>query len=268
MDLKNIEQQIVELSRTVGDWMFNERKNFSQQKVEEKSFNNLVSYVDKEAEQKFVAGLESILPTSGFIAEEGTSNKKGEQYNWIIDPLDGTTNFIHGIPAYCTSIALIDDLSNELLIGVIYDPNQQECFHASKGNGALLNGIKISVSPEPKLERSLIATGFPYDDFKRQKEYMDLLLDLMHQSRGIRRLGSAAIDLAYVACGRFETFYEYGLNPWDVAAGALIVKEAGGEVSDFSKGNNYVFGEEILTSNNTSMHHQMLENIGKWFDMK
>jgi len=247
LDLEFVYRSLITLSKDIGDWMREERKAFDQKRVEIKGFNNFVSYVDKEAEKRFVNALQELIPEAGFIAEEGTSDKKGDRYQWIIDPLDGTTNYVHGIPLYCTSVALLDGES--LIMGVIYAPNTQECFHALKGQGAFLNEQKIKVSGEKELIQSLLATGFPYDDFERQNEYFDILKSFTHKSRGLRRLGSAAIDLAYVACGRFEGFYEYGLNPWDVAAGALIVKESGGKVSDFKGGEDYIFGEEIIADN-------------------
>ncbi|MCL4171156.1 UNVERIFIED_CONTAM: hypothetical protein GTU68_039147, partial [Idotea baltica] len=208
--------------------MKEERSSFKQADVEVKELNNFVSYVDKQAEQRFVTALELLLPEAGFIAEEGTSSKKGERYHWIIDPLDGTTNYVHGIPFYCTSVALMD--GDELVMGVIYEPNTQECFHALTGQGAFLNGKPINVTDNSVLSDCLLATGFPYDDFEREDAFFKVLKTLTQQSRGLRRLGSAALDLAYVACGRFDGFFEYGLNPWDVAAGALIVQEAEGKV--------------------------------------
>jgi len=261
MQLQQLTLDVAALSKTVAAFIRQEANGFSDDKVESKSFNNLVSYVDKTAEEQFVAGLSSILPEAGFIAEEGTGERK-EGLNWIIDPLDGTTNFIHGIPVYCTSVALVEN--EELLSGVIVEVNQNECFTAYKNGGAQLNDQKISVSKKATLSDSLLATGFPYDDFDREKAYLELLNVLMHESRGIRRLGSAAADLAYVACGRFEAFYEYGLNPWDVAAGILIVEEAGGQVSDFKSGTDHLFGEEIQASNGT-IHNELLAHVQAYF---
>lgn len=240
-------QQVCDLSRETGDFIRKERLKFSSSKVETKGKNDFVSYVDKTSEKRIVEGLEKLLPQSGFIAEEGTSTKKGEVYNWIIDPLDGTTNFIHGIPCFAISIALMRN--NELIMGVIYEINFDECFYAWEGSKAYLNGTEIQVSEATKLSDSLIATGFPYYDYARMKEYLDLFQHFMKNTHGLRRLGSAATDLAYVACGRFEGFYEYSLQPWDVAAGAFIVKQAGGKVSDFNGGENYIFGKEIVAGN-------------------
>ena len=262
MDLKAICQEVEAISKEVGAFLLNERKHFDGDLVEEKSFNNLVSYVDKSAEQKFMSKLGELLPNAGFIAEESEDLKPDDTLNWVIDPLDGTTNFIFNLPFYCTSVALLKN--DEILIGVIYDPTHDELFSAYKGGGAFLNGKRIKVSSKNTLLESLIATGFPYDDFQFEAEYMLLLSSLMKKSKGIRRLGSAALDLVYVACGRFDVFYEYGLNSYDVAAGALIVKEAGGSVSDFKGGNNYIFGEEILSSNK-SVHDETLNEIRKFF---
>jgi len=249
MDAKELSQltkQVVSLSRHVGKYILNERKSFKQEDVETKGFNNFVSYVDKKAEERFVRGLADMLEDCGFIAEEGTSDKKGEEYNWIIDPLDGTTNFVHDIPFYCTSVALMQ--GEELIMGVIYEPNADECYYARKGGPAYCNGKEIKVTANTDLISCLLATGFPYDDFDRQDDYFAILKEFTHRSRGLRRIGSAALDLAYVACGKFDGFYEYGLNPWDVAAGTFIVQQAGGQLSDFKGGENVVFGEEIVAT--------------------
>lgn len=262
MNLKELCFKVVEVSKEVGAYLLKERIDFNQDKVEEKSFNNLVSYVDKTAEKQFISKLNDLLPEAGFIAEESQELQPADEWNWIIDPLDGTTNYIFNLPFYCTSVALIKN--NELQIGVIYDPTHNEIFSAWNGGGSFVNGKKISVSKKDSVQRSLIATGIPYDDFDRAQNFISLLNHLMHESKGIRRLGSAALDLAYVACGRFDSFYEYGLNPWDVAAGALIVKEAGGIVSEFNAKKNYVFGNDILASN-ASTHEEMLKIIQEYF---
>ncbi len=247
MKLKQLTEKVCSISKEVGTFIKQESKKINIGDVEVKSKNSLVTYVDKRAEKKIVDLLSELIPHSGFIVEEGTSDKKGETYNWVIDPLDGTTNFIHGIPVYCVSIALLKN--NELILGVIYEPNQKELFYAWKNGGAYLNGKSISVSSTENISDALLATGFPYYDYKKIAAYMDILTWLMRNSRGVRRIGSAAVDLAYVACGRFDGFYEYSLNPWDVAAGALIISEAGGSVTDFNGGKNYLFGKQILASN-------------------
>jgi myo-inositol-1(or 4)-monophosphatase len=213
--------------------------------------------VDKEAEEMIISQLKELLPGSGFIAEE-SENQRAGTYNWIIDPLDGTTNFIHGLPPFSVSIALME--KEETVAGVVYEINLDEIFTAWKNGPARLNGKEITVSAHAKLDKSLVATGFPYKDFSLMAQYMALLDDMMRNSRGVRRLGSAAVDLAYVACGRFDMFYEYGLNPWDVAAGAFIVQQAGGKVSDFSDGGTYLFGDEILATNQ-NVHDESLKMI-------
>ncbi len=247
VNLKDLCHKITELTKEVGEFITMEAERFKAADIEKKGHNDLVSYVDKEAEKKLVKGLASILPGSGFITEEKTREEKREKYTWIIDPLDGTTNFIHGLPCYCISIALLVD--DKLIVGVVHELTRDECFYAWDQGGAFLNGEKIEVSKIELLSDSLLATGFPYHNYDRMKPYMEVFDHCMRHTHGLRRLGSAAADLAYVACGRFESFYEYGLNPWDVAGGALIVIEAGGKVSDFKGKNDFVFGEEIIASN-------------------
>jgi myo-inositol-1(or 4)-monophosphatase len=238
-----------EIAREVGNFMAEERKDFDTSMIETKGLHDLVSYVDKESEKRIIRQLSKLLPESGFIAEEGTSDKHGERYNWVIDPLDGTTNFIQGVPVYAVSIGLLD--GDELVLGVVYEVGRQECFYAWKNGGAYLNGEIIRVSVRGDMQDALLATGFPYNDFSKMESYMQLLEWTMKNARGVRRLGSAATDLAYVACGRFDAFWEYDLKPWDVAAGAVIVKEAGGSIFDFSGGKNFLFGREIIASNSS-----------------
>lgn len=248
MDLKNICQQVINLSKETGRFILNEKNNNSDMRFEEKGLHDFVTYVDKTSEQKLVEGLNVILPEAGYIVEEETTTTSGENYTWIIDPLDGTTNFIHGVKPFAISIALME--KDEIILGVVYEIGLNECFYAWKGSSAYLNGDKITVSKKSNIEDSLIATGFPYYDYKRIKPFLESLEFFMRNSHGIRRLGSAATDLVYVACGRFEAFYEYSLSPWDVAAGSLIVKQAGGKVSDFKGKNDFIFGQEIVAANN------------------
>jgi myo-inositol-1(or 4)-monophosphatase len=246
-ELEDICRSVTVLTSKVGKFILGERESFQSSSIEKKGHNDLVSYVDKKAEEMIVTALKEILPKAGFITEEKTSEIVGKNYNWIIDPLDGTTNYIHGMPCFCISIALIKD--KELILGVVHELNFNECFYAWKDGGAYMNGNRISVSGIKQLSESLMATGFPYHNYDRMKPYMEIFDYCMHNTHGLRRLGSAAADLAYVACGRFEGFYEYGLNSWDVAGGALIVKEAGGIVTDFSGEENFVFGAEIIATN-------------------
>lgn len=247
MELQEICAQVCELTKTVGAFIQAQRGKINESNTEHKGVHDLVTYVDKTAEQLIIEGLQPLIPEAGFIAEENTSNKRGEHYNWIIDPLDGTTNFIHGLPCYSISIALMH--KDELVMGVVHELNLNECFYAYQGGKAYLNGNEISVSTTTDLQQSLIATGFPYTNFSREKAYMGAFTELMKNTRGLRRLGSAAVDLCYVACGRFDAYFEYDLKPWDAAAGAFIVQQAGGKTTDFKGGNNFVFGKEMLACN-------------------
>lgn len=247
MDYEELCLSVCEIARKAGGFIANERKHFNQDKVESKGLHDLVSYVDKTSEKVIIEALSALLPESGFIAEEGTSNKKGERFNWVIDPLDGTTNFIQGVPVYAVSIGLLE--GEELVLGVVYEICRDECFFSWKGGKAYLNGDEVHVSKTADMHDALLATGFPYSNFSQLDNYMGLLKWSMTESRGVRRLGSAATDLAYVACGRFDAFFEYDLKPWDVAAGAFIVQQAGGKIADFNRGESYLFGGEIIASN-------------------
>lgn len=262
MELSLMCLQTIKLAEKVGKFIRTEAENFDLSKVEMKEFNNLVSYVDKGAEEQLVEGLRQILPEAGFITEEGTASHSDEEYKWIIDPLDGTTNFTHGLPAYAVSIALAK--GHDLLLGVVYEVNRQECFSAWKNGGAYCNGKPIHVSQADTLNKSLLATGFPYYMFDKLDAYMDILKTFMQKTHGIRRIGSAAVDLCYVACGRFEGYYEFNLNAYDIAGGAIIVKEAGGTVTDFSGGSNYFYGEEIVASNG-KIHQEVIDDIQKYW---
>jgi len=259
---KELTREVIEISKTIGDWM-SAQTDVSEYNADIKTENNLVTYVDKESEARFVEALSKLLPEAGYHAEEGTGLPKEKGLNWVIDPLDGTTNFVHKVPIWCTSIGLC--LDKKPILGVIYNPNgKPECFDAFEGGGARLNGEEIRVSGIKTLDKSLLVTGFPYDDFGREHQYLQLLRDFTHRTRGMRRLGSAALDLAWTACGRFEAFYEYGLNPWDVAAGVIIVSEAGGCCTEFDGGENAVFGEDIIASN-AHIHQEMMGVVKHYF---
>ncbi len=262
MDLTGICQEVIAASKDVGAFIMGEARNFDREKIEFKGINNMVSYVDKEAEKRLAQACRKALPAAGFIAEEGTGQESPGGYNWVIDPLDGTTNFIHGIPVFAISIALMK--GNELLLGVVHELNHDECFHAVKGGGAYCNQKKIHAAQHEKLSAALIATGFPYYDFEKKDQYMDIIEALMQNSHGLRRMGAASVDLAYVACGRFDAFFEYNLFPWDVAAGSLIVQEAGGTVSDFRGGGDFVFGKELVAASKLA-HPQLLDTIATHF---
>lgn len=246
LNLLEITDQVIVISHQAAHFIRHEREKFSYENVEIKGLNDLVSYVDKQSEYLIVEGLKKALPEAGFIVEENSASGKKE-LNWIVDPLDGTTNFVHGIPCYAVSIAL--EYKGEIIVGVVNEVSRNEVFSAFQNGGACLNNIPIQVSQRKTLSESLIATGFPIYNFSRLNPFLDTLSYLMKHTHGIRRIGAAAVDLCYLACGRVDAFFEYNLNAWDVAAGALIVKEAGGTVSDFSGENNWLFGKEICATN-------------------
>jgi myo-inositol-1(or 4)-monophosphatase len=254
--------KVISIVRLTGNFIRKEAMQFDVQKIEYKGLNDMVSYVDKTAEQKLVQNLEKLIPDAGFITEEKTINRTGKTYTWIIDPLDGTTNFIHGIPAYGISVALYED--GLPVIGVVYELNRGEMFYSYKGGPALMNKKEIKVSTNPDLKSSLLATGFPYYQFDKQPQYLKLLTEMMQKSHGVRRIGAAAIDLVYTACGRFDAFFEYNLQQWDFAAGCFIVQQAGGEVYDFSGGNDYFEKREILATNG-KLTAEMLTAIKQYF---
>ncbi len=245
IDYKQLCGEVCALAVETGDFLRHERERMDNLAVETKGVHDYVTQFDKESEQRIVARLKELLPGSGFIAEEGTATRNGqEKYLWIIDPLDGTTNYIHGLHTTCVSIALQEN--GVTIVGVIYEIWAQECFYAYKDGGAYLNGKEIHVSRVQHMNDALRDTGFPYTNFSRLNQYMIYLQWTMKNTHGLRRFGSAAADLAYTACGRIDGFFEYGLKPYDVAAGAFIVKQAGGKVSDFDGGGNWLFGGEIV----------------------
>lgn len=251
--------------RETGNWIQSVVKTIDQKDIIYKGKNDLVSYVDREAEARLKDGLLRFIPEAQFIAEETANDYSdiGDGYYWVIDPLDGTTNFLHQLPAYAVSVGLI--LNKQPVLGLIYEPNRDELFCAAKGVGATLNGQPISVSKQEDFSKALLATGFPYHDFSYQDRYLNLLKNLMKNSHGLRRIGAASIDLAYTACGRFEGFFEYNLKPWDVAAGKIIIEEAGGTVTNFSGGLDVVFKGEIIGAG--PIFKEFLEELQKyWFN--
>ena len=213
---------------------------------------DLVTDTDRDAEALVVDHLRRAFPDHVIVAEEASSGTTisaptAAQYAWYLDPLDGTTNFAHAFPHFCVSLALAR--GTEPLLGIVYDPMRDELFAARQGGGATLNGVPIHVSTVDDLNRALLATGFPYDRRERTEFYLSFVADFMQRAQGIRRGGAAALDLCYVACGRFDGFWEWKLRPWDTAAGTLIVREAGGNVSDFRGGAFDLFGTQALASN-------------------
>jgi len=264
-DLKDLCSEIEGICRMAAEFIIKESAVFDINDTESKGLNNFVTYVDKGSEKMLIEKLAPLVPDAGFIAEEGTSSKKGIKYNWVIDPLDGTTNFLHGVRPFAISIGFME--GDEVIAGVVHEVGGNETFSAWKNGGAWLNGKGIHVSKTPKLSGSLVATGFPYNLFDRLTPYMDLLTYLVKRTHGVRRLGSASIDLAYVASGRFDLFFEYDLKLWDIAAGMLLVREAGGQFSDFSGNMHGLTGDETLASN-ALVYSEILEIIGNFMRRK
>jgi myo-inositol-1(or 4)-monophosphatase len=263
-NLPQICEAVCTISREVGKFIRLEQSRLTEATIEEKGLNDFVTYVDKAAESLLVRELKALLPEAGFITEENTVAQEEKEFKWIIDPIDGTTNFIHGLPLFCISIALMHNQTT--VLGVVYELSRDECFHAITGRNSYLNTSPIHVSKRKLIKDSLIVTGFPYKDDGVLEQWVSLFTHFIRNSHGIRRLGSAAIDLAYVACGRFEAFYENGLAPWDVAAGAFIVQQADGAVSDFSGGNNYIFGKELVAGNGF-VNQELIECIHSKVDL-
>ncbi|MCC6824659.1 MAG: inositol monophosphatase [Acidobacteria bacterium] len=226
--------------------------------ISKKGDINLVTEADLASEALIVERIRSYYPKHSILAEEsGEAAVSGgdETWKWIIDPLDGTTNFAHGYPCFCVTIAL--EHNGEVVIGVTFDPTRDELFAAERGKGASLNGKPIRVSDTERLKDALIVTGFPYD-IKHRTDFARHLTEMLLASRGVRRDGSAAIDMAYVACGRFDGFWEEGLNPWDVAAGVLLIEEAGGQISYYN-GSRFSIYKPPIAASNGLLHSQMLE---------
>ncbi len=264
MNYEHICAQVTDLARNTGEQLLQYRDN-NELVIETKGSHDFVTQIDKFSERLLVSGLEKIVPEAGFIAEENTRTNRGEIYNWVVDPIDGTTNFIHRMPPFAISIALMEH--NRIVVGIVFELTQKELFSAWIGGGAYLNGKRIKVSATPDVNTALVATGFPYSNFNRMDGYMLSLTHFMRTSSGVRRIGSAATDLVYTATGRFDAFYEYDLKPYDVAAGALIVTEAGGRVCDFSNGDNYIFGREIVATNGI-LHNEFMTTITECFNTK
>jgi myo-inositol-1(or 4)-monophosphatase len=261
MQLESITNSVCEICKEVGAFIAQERESFNESLVKMKGakVHDLVTHVDLESEKQLIASIEKILPNAGFITEE-TNNTYKKGLNWIIDPIDGTTNFVQGVPHYCISVALVD--GKEHLIGVVYDVANLDVYYTWKGAASFCNDAQIKVSDKSQLTDALIATGFSVKDNSRLDQNLALLKLWIEQTRGIRRLGSAALDLCYVASGVFDVFYETNLSAWDVAAGALIVKNSGGLVSDFSGHDEYLFGNEILATNG-KIHQVIIDNMAK-----
>ncbi|MBU4310269.1 inositol monophosphatase [bacterium] len=256
--MKEFRELAIRAAKEAGDIL---RKNLGKiKRIDYKGRVSLVTDIDRLAEERVLSIIREKYPSHDILTEESRIKEKGNQYKWIIDPLDGTTNYVHEYPRYCVSIALEKD--GEVILGVVYDPVPNELFLAEKEKGATLNGKRISVSKIDELDKGLLATGFPYDRRERADEYLKLYREFMLNSQGIRRDGAAALNLCYTANGRFDGFWEEQLAPWDVAAGSLIVTEAGGEVTDFKGDKIDIYEKEILASNG-KIHREMEEIIKK-----
>ena len=249
----------VRAARKAGDIIAQSCDRVDKMKVSIKSANDYVTEVDNRAEQAIIEILLKAYPDHSILAEESGS-QSGNEYEWIIDPLDGTTNFVHGIPHYDVSIACRH--KSKLVLGVIYDPIKQELFTAVRGEGAQLNNKRIRVSQRTSPQGALYGTGIPFRDLTNLEKFINIMRDLIPDSAGIRRPGSAALDLAYVAAGRFDGFWEYGLNIWDMAAGVMLVEEAGGLIGDFRGGFDYFKDGNIIAANPKLFKH-MLKVIQK-----
>ena len=236
----------IRAARAAGDYIVRELDRIDDISVDIKGKNDFVSEVDKHAENIIIDTIKNSYPDHAFLGEEFGKSGKSE-FLWIIDPLDGTTNFLHGFPHFAVSIAL--QYEGRLDQAVIYDPLKNELFSASKGKGAQLNNKKIRVSSQKKLDGALLGTGFPFGEGKELEQLLETFKTLYPIVAGIRRAGAASLDLAYVACGRLDGFWEFNLKPWDIAAGALLIQEAGGINSEINGGTNYLYNGSIVSAN-------------------
>lgn len=259
-ELNNLTEQVKKLALDAGKFLTDERKKFDLNKVEQKRSHDYVSYVDKESEKMIVTQLHKLLPQAGFIAEESGTQMNGEPYCWVVDPLDGTTNFIHNNAPFCVSIGLRN--KTEMLLGVVYECCRNELFWANKYSKAYLNEQEINVSQVSDLNNAAIELGFTYD----ADRYRDFIVPVINRLYGnvatLRLLGSAAAEICYVAAGRFEARIEALIGAWDVAAASIILKQAGGRVSDFCGNESELFysGKETIVSNGL-LHNAMLQTI-------
>ena len=249
-------------ARKAGAYLASKFGSFDTRTIREKRRNDFVSEVDRESERLISTCLREQFPDHQILGEEGGQQSGNSDYRWIVDPLDGTTNFIRNIPFFCVSIALYQ--GKTALTGVVFNPQTNELFAATLGQGATLNGQPISVSAETDFSRAFLATGFPHQRKRQLPLYSAAFNDIFYHSAGMRRIGSAALDLCYVAAGRFEAFWELGLNPWDIAAGSLILSEAAGQVSDFRGGDTFLESGFVVASNG-KIHKNLLHHLSPYF---
>ena len=256
-NIKDICAEVKNIARATGQFLKAEQAKLQKSDIELKGARNYVTHIDKQAEEQLVAKLQKLIPDAGFLTEESTVEFVKNEYIWIIDPLDGTTNYIHGDSPYSVSIALMKN--ERTILGVVFDPVADELYCAAAESRATLNGSEIGVSEKSTLENAYLGFGIPYSLDNRGEQ---ILRNAMSQFRtcSFRIKGSAAIEICYVACGRSDAYFHSGLSPWDVAAGAFILECAGGKCTDFSEGNQYIFGKELVASNG-KIHGEIMEKI-------
>lgn len=257
LNLKQLTADVCRIATEAGAFLKEERKTFRRERVEEKQAHDYVSYVDKESEKRLVELLSALLPEAGFITEEGSATYQNEPYCWVIDPLDGTTNYIHDEAPYCVSIALRSH--TELLLGVVYEVCRNECFYAWKGGKAFLNDEEIHVSDIRNIKDAFLITELPYNSHQYKQTAIHLITELYGKVGGIRMNGSAAAAICYVAVGRFDGWAEAFIGKWDYSAAALIVQEAGGRVTDFYGNDHFIEGHHIIATNGHL--HQLLQKL-------
>lgn len=255
MSLSELERFACSVAREAGLLLRERFLDRGSLRVETKGPHDFVTQADLDAEACIVERIRERFPEDGVVAEEGSSIEGSSGTRWIVDPLDATTNFIHGVPLFAVSIGV--EGSEGLLAGVVFDPLREEMFHAHRGGGARLDGVPMHCSVTTDLDEALIATGFPFRELGRLEPYLETLARFVRAAAGIRRAGSATLDLAYTACGRYDGFWEVGLKPWDVAAGALLVQEAGGRVTDVGGGDGFLGGDIVAAT--PAIHEAMLE---------
>lgn len=257
IDLNKVLVQVTQSAGLIGSYLKNEQSKLKESAIEMKGLRDYVSYVDMEAEKQLVSKLKQIIPDAGFLTEEETVENKEKEYTWIIDPLDGTSNYVHGIAPYAVSIALMH--KKEIILGVVYDPLADEMFSAIKNEQAKLNNEVITVSGKDEMKNSFIGFGIPYDVTAEAQTVLSNTFKHFG-SASFRLKGSAAIEICYVACGRYDAYFHSDLSSWDVAAGAFILQQAGGKATDFSNGSNYIFGRELVATN-SKMHASIMKKI-------
>lgn len=270
MNLEQITEEVVKVAREAGEYIRAQRRDFDSDKVEAKGTHDYVSYVDKETEKLIVARLKEILPQAKFVTEEGTAidisnevksgvgSPNAKELTWVIDPLDGTSNFVHNMAPYCVAIGLKEE--DRVLVGVVYEIVGDEMFYSYEGGKSYMNGQEIHVGKAECVNDAFVCIGYPYNVCDWKPKMKQLVEELYGNCISIRNLGSAQTEICYVACGRFDAYIESYIKPWDVTAGSIIVKNAGGCITDYSGGNKWLTGEETLATNGI-IHNELLTRI-------